>query len=156
MNQELPQLIDESIKLEENVANLYLYLYKQFPEDSDFWWEMQLEEKKHATLIRDSKDPLLSQDIFPSELLSSSLETLIGVNNKLISLMNDFNENPPSREAAFNAALEVERSAGEIHFNNAMDKTSSSGVMKVFQELTDDDKDHVNRILYYMKDKGIG
>ncbi|MDY6855980.1 MAG: rubrerythrin family protein [Thermodesulfobacteriota bacterium] len=155
MNRELPQLIDESIKLEQNVAELYRIFSKSFPEDFDFWRKLQSEEKKHATLIQDAKIPLLTLDMFPSELLSSSLKALIETNERLDSLLKEYNEIPPSREIAFNVAIDIEQSAGEIHYNSAMQKSPTSGMMKVFQDLTDGDTDHSNRIRIYMSDNEI-
>ena len=44
MNKKLSQLIDESIKLELNVAKIYMFFSDTFPEDSNFWWQLGLEE----------------------------------------------------------------------------------------------------------------
>ncbi len=43
MNKKLSQLIDESIKLELNVAKIYMFSSETFSEDSDFWWQLGLE-----------------------------------------------------------------------------------------------------------------
>ncbi len=155
MNKQLPQIVEESIKLELNMANLYKIFSTAFPEDSDFWWKLCLEEENHANLIKIGKDVLLSCDEFPTELLSPTLQDLIETNNKLNSLLKDYNDKPPSRESAVNIAISLEESAGEIHFQNAMDKLPSSEYVRIFQELNKDDKDHAKRIREYMNSKGI-
>lgn len=155
MTQSLPQLLEESIKLELNVSELYEIFSSAFLEDADFWKKLSLEEENHAVLIKLVKVELLSSDEFPSEILSSSLENLIEANNRLISLLKEYKDNPPSREKAFNVALSIEESAGEIHYQNATKMTSDLEYIKTFQRLNKDDKDHSERIRKYMSNKGI-
>jgi hypothetical protein len=83
------------------------------------------------------------------------VQALCKTNNKLISLLKKYNEKPPSRKSAFNIALNIEKSAGELHFQLAMEKSPTSSIMEVLQVLNKDCKDHANRILAYMSDKGI-
>ncbi len=153
MNKRLTQLIDESIKLELNVAEIYMVFCNTFPEDSDFWREMTSEEKSHANLIKSGRDTFLDQ--FPPRLLATSLQELCDTNKKLISLLKEHKENPPSRETAFNIALDIEQLPGELHFQLAMEKSFTSSIMKIFQELNKDYKDHASRIRTYMSDNGI-
>ncbi len=153
MNKKLLQLIDETIKLELSIADIYMVFYNTFPEDSDFWWQMTLEEKSHANLIKSGRDTFLGK--FPSKLLESSLKMLYNTNDRLVSLLKEYKEIPPSRETAFNIALKIEQLPGELHFQHAMEKPVTSGIMKIFQELNKDCKDHTNKIHAYMSDKGI-
>ena len=153
MGKKLLQLIEESIKLELSIADIYMVFYNTFPEDSDFWWKISLEEKGHANLIRSGRDTFLGK--FPSKLLAPSLKELRNTNDKLVSLLNEYKEKPPSRETAYNCALDIEQSIGEIHFQLAMDKSSASYIMKIFQELNKGNKDHINRIRSYMSNNGI-
>ena len=153
MNKRLSQLIEESIKIELNVAEIYMFFYNTFPEDSDFWREMALEEEGHANLIKSGRDTFL--DKFPPGLLAPSLQELCNTNKKLISLLKEYKENPPSRETAFNIALDIEQLPGELHFQLEMEKSFTSSIMKIFQELNKDYKDHANRIRTYMRDNGI-
>lgn len=153
MNKNLSQLIEESIRLELNIADIYMFFYNTFPEDSDFWWQMTLEEQSHANLIKSGKDTFSGK--FPSKLLAPSIQMLNNTNNKLISLLKEYKEKPPSKETAFNIALDIEQSTGEIHFQLAMEKSLTSSIMKIFQELNKDYKDHAGRIRNYMSNNGI-
>lgn len=155
MNEKLMQLIDESIKLELNVAALYTIFRKAFPGDSAFWSKLALEEEHHASLIRGARDALLSGREFPHELLAPKVDMLLETNSKLLSLLGEYSKNPPSREIAFNVAFNLEESAGEVHFQRAMEQLPTSTIMEVFQLLNKDDKDHARRIRAYMSDKGI-
>ena len=155
MNKQLPQIVEESIKLELNVAKLYEFYSTAFPENIHFWKELALEEETHANLIKSLRNVLLPFNKFPSEILSSSLQDLIEVNNKLLSLLKEYNNKPPSKESAFSFAIALEESAGEIHFQHAMNKSSDTEAIKVFQRLVKDDKDHAERIRSYMKYEGI-
>lgn len=151
----MSELIDEAIKLELNISCIYEIFGKLFPEDSDFWSQLVFEEKNHASLLKAAKKTLLSVDLFPSKLLHPTLEMLIDTNNKLYLLMKEYKENPPSRESAFYKAIDIELSAGEIHFQHAMKHLPSDEIMDTIQQLNKDDKDHIVRIRMYMHDKSI-
>jgi len=148
-------LLDESIKLELNISNLYMIFYENLPDDANFWWKMVLEEKNHASLLRSGKEIFAPMDKFPEELLSSSLQELSEANKFIQSLIERYREVPPTREEAFNVALHLEQSAGEVHYQLFMEKIPDTQLMKTFQKLNNDDKDHAKRISSYMKTKGI-
>ncbi|MCP4253521.1 MAG: hypothetical protein GY775_08935 [Candidatus Scalindua sp.] len=155
MNQALEQLIDVFIKLELNVADVYKIFYNTFPEDSELWLRLVLEEEKHADLIQSMKGTFLLPRQFPSELLAPSMEMLGKTNNRLISMLKKYSKKPPLRESAFKIALDIERSAGEFNFQLAAEKSPDSGVMKIFQELNKDCRNHTKKIITYMRNKGI-
>ena len=60
-----------------------------------------------------------------------------------------------SREEAFNAALRIEPSAGEIHYQKVMEKEADSHYVELFQKINAYDKDHERRIRVYMEAHGI-
>ena len=155
MNKELTLIIDESIQLEINIAELYKIFHAAFPEDTDFWWELLLEEENHAALIRSIKEIFLPVGIFPDEMFFTSLEKLKKSNTELRKLIRKFRDIAPSREEAFNIALKVEQSAGEIHFQKFIDKKGKSRIENIFEHLNRHDKDHVKRICSYMDAHGI-
>ena len=155
MDKKLPQLIDESIRLELNVAKVYTCFGDTFPEDSDFWNKLVLEEEEHAYLIKMEKSTFLTPHQFPSEFLVSSVKMLCETNNMLISVLKEYNEKPPSRESAFNIALDIEKSAGEDHYQRAMEQSTTSSTMETLQILNKGCKNHADRISTYMSDKGI-
>ncbi|MDR4506220.1 MAG: hypothetical protein MRK01_15720 [Candidatus Scalindua sp.] len=155
MDTELLKLVDESRKLELYVSDIYMIFYKAFPEDSVFWWKLVLEEKHHAALIKSIENADLSSYFFSEDILESLVQVLFRTNNKLISLINEYNQNPPSRESAFNMAIELEKSAGEYHFQLVMEKSSETTAMKIFHELNADNKNHLKKIQAYMVNNGI-
>ena len=152
---QLIQLINESIKLEAKVADLYMLFSEAFPEDCALWYQLHMEEKNHASIIQSAREAWLSGKEFPLEILFPNVDELVALNTKVGALLEEYNENPPSRENAFNVALDLEKSAGEVHFQDAMDKSPSSTLMEVFQLLIGDEKKHASRIRKYMRDKGI-
>ncbi|MFC1780651.1 rubrerythrin family protein [Planctomycetota bacterium] len=155
MDQELLLHFDESINLESNVADLYVMFQDTFPEDADFWKALIIEERSHAALLKNGKEHFAPVDTFPVDLLSATLEELKDTNNKLIKLISQYQEQPPSREAAFNMALQIEHSAGEIHFQQFMQKKTDSHYVELFQRINGYDKDHESRIRTYMEDHTI-
>ena len=87
-----------------------------------------------------------------------TLETLVKFNNELKYILGQERESPPlGRAFAFNLALKLEESTGEIHFQNVMQEAEQpSEAIKLFQSLNDADKNHAERIRSYMRQKGIG
>lgn len=155
----LLQLVDEAINLELNVAKLYLRFKELFPEDSNFWWNLALEETNHAALLRSGRESFMSVGMYPSELAAVTavtVEALGEENNEILRLLEEFKVNPPSRESAFHLAINQEESAGEIHFQRAMEILPSSEALELFQHLNNDDKDHARRLRTYMNSNGIG
>jgi len=156
MSEDLRQMIEEAIKLELNVAEIYLSFHHRFPEDAGFWWKIAIEEKNHAALLRNGKQFFLDAGMFPDELVGNSLAALIDANNDLKNILRQEKEAPPSRDVALNLALKLEELAGEIHFQHAMHETGQlSESIKLFQSLNEDDRDHADRIRNYMRQHGI-
>jgi len=151
---DLLKLADEALQLEYNVSNLYMIFHGTYPEDADFWWELVIEENNHAALIKSGRDYFIPEGVFPYEMFPSMCD-LQGANKLILSLIAKYKNAPPAREQAFNTALKLELSAGEIHFQRTMSKSTDSKVLALFQKLNQDDKDHAKRIRAYMKQKGI-
>ena len=154
MNNDLLQLADEAMQLEYNISKLYMIFRDSCPEDAEFWWKLIIEESNHAALIKSGLDYFMPEGVFPYEIFSS-MDDLREANKELRSLHKKYETHPPSSEIAFNVALKTEMSAGEIHFQSAMAKSTDSEILQLFQRLNQDDKDHAKRIRAYMKEKGI-
>ena len=146
----LSRIVDESIQLELNIAKLYISFHETFPEHGDFWWALHIEENNHAALIRSVKEHFVPSGQFPSDLLSSKLNELKETNSKIALLIKRYEHQPPTEAETFNVALELEESAGEIHFQKFMDKEEDSILYKIFQKLNRDDKNHALRLRSYM------
>ncbi len=151
----LSRLIEESIELELNAAGLYALFHCSIPEDAGFWWKLHQEERNHASLLSALNETFLPVDAYPESLLLPRLEKLKAVNARLNNLLEKFREYPPNREEAFRIALEIENSAGELHFQKFIEHEDETQVDKVFKNLIGNDKDHILRIKKYMKEKGI-
>ncbi len=157
MKEDYRQVIEESIRIELQVAELYLLFFHYLPQDKGFWWKIALEEKNHAALIRSLLD--LSEELqeFPEDMFSSSLVELVETNSMLSTLIEKFTAEPPDRETAFNTALKIEESAGELHYQGFMEngKDSNMKIAEIFRQLNREDKDHSIRIRAYMLKNNI-
>jgi hypothetical protein len=149
------ELIEESIELELNAAGLYALFHFAYPEDAPFWWQLHLEERNHAALLRSIENTFLPLSICPEGLVLPPLQQLKKTNDRLRGFLADFRNKPPAREDAFHIALEVETSAGEIHFQKFAEQQHENKIDKIFGQLIRDDKDHLQRIQQYMLDKDI-
>ncbi len=116
MKKELLELFDESIQLETNVAELYKIFGATFPDDAFFWKRLAMEEENHVTLLQNGKDRFGPLGKVPIQMLLPSIQELKSVNSEIKDIMKRCNGMTPSREEAFNIAIELEPSAGELHF----------------------------------------
>jgi len=155
MKNKIFALAEESIKIEQNVSEIYFLFHILFPDDSDFWLKLVLEEESHATLIKNGIDMFEPINAFPHGILANNLRMLKETNKKLNSILKQFKDTHPSRELAFNTALDIELSAGELHFQNFQNKVHPSSFENIFQQLNGDDKDHAKRIRSYMRNNDI-
>ena len=157
MHDDLRQLIEEATRMEIDVAKVYLSFHRRFHEDADFWWRIAIEEENHAALLLSGEQYFLDVGMFPSELVNISLATIRNLNMELEYIIKHEEEYPLSRAAAFNLAIKLEESAGEVHFQHAMHETEHpSEAIKLFQSLNEADVDHAARIRNYMRQNGIG
>ena len=157
MDKELSRILDESIQLELNVADLYLSFCHAFAEDKDFWSHLAEEEENHAALLRSGKLESLDEGHFPAKILTTNLDALIKANKEIKELVKEHKQKPPSsRASAFEIAIKVEESTGEIDFSCFMEQQSDSPALNLFRRVNSEDRDHARRIRNYMREKAIG
>jgi hypothetical protein len=155
MDSDKLSILDVSIELELRVGDLYSLFGDLFPDDKNFWWDLALEERGHAAIIRSGKEHFLPLGKFSYDMLADDFEEIKAIVKKLVGLIEKYKEQPPSREEAFNLAFAFETSAGEAHYQAFMRKDAESDVDLIFQKLNREDKDHALRINVYMKGHDI-
>src|SRR6056297_591398 len=149
------KLLNESIKLENNVAELYQLFSLTFDEDKNFWWQIAIEEKNHAALLRSGKESYIPASIFPKKILPETINDIAFINKNIRDMIINYKKNKPSRTLAFNIACHLENSAGKIHYQKIMEKDPETKIENIFMQLNQDDKDHARRIEDYMKEHQI-
>jgi len=149
-------LIDESIRLELNMSELYFLFFEHFKEDAEFWWQLVEEENNHAALLRSGREYFEPMSKFPPRILDTNLDELKSVNTTLRALLTAYHHEMPLREVAFACAITLESSAGELHFQQFMEnETAMSYVDQVFCRLNREDIAHAERITSYMQSHSI-
>ena len=155
MKFEFSELINEAVKLELNVSELYLVCQAAFSEDSEFWWKLAIEEKNHAALLKNLESFSLQLSEVPSFIEEVSINDLRKTNDHIEGLILRYRDTPPDREEAFSLAHEMEQSAGEIHFQDFSYDGSGSQIAKIFKHLNQSDVDHAKRIKEYAQEQGL-
>ena len=147
--------IDEASQLEILVSDLYTIFEHSFAEDKDFWHQLVDEEKNHATIIRSIKhNPGWSQE-FVSSFAPNLLQEILQTKELVSSLIVKFSEKEPDRKTAFSTAIMVEKSAGEIAYQNFMSQQADSWILMALQKLNEYDQDHIDRLGQYVKENEI-
>ena len=154
MDHTIRLFLKESIDLELNIGDLYQLFSVQFPADYDFWWKLSIEEMNHAALIESINDVFWT-NILPFDSIEKQVEKLHEKNLITLERIEHFKMVPSTRIEAFNYGFELENSVGESHFEIFMTSVPDSPVVKIFQKLNGEDKNHAQRIENYMKTNGI-
>jgi hypothetical protein len=155
MHETYQKHLDESIQLELSLATLYTIFNDSFAEDEDFWWELAMEERGHASLLQQEKKHPQQREFFPENLLATDLQSLIDTNAKIAKLISRYKDTPPSRSEALHTALDIEMAAGESHFQQFLDSPTNSPAANIFKQLNQEDCDHAARIRQYMQTEHI-
>jgi ferritin len=152
MNETLARFLDESIRLELNMSDFYRLLSVVYPQDAAFWSTLSSEEVHHAALIKSVNDNFLSERIVPFGTVGQYSELLSQSNRFIEQKIQSIRTNPPPREDIFRLMVELETSAGEIHYQRMMGGKSASVVEELFQKLNGEDNFHARRIMAYARE----
>ena len=147
--------LDEASQLEMLVANLYLIFEKLFSEDELFWHQLAVEEKNHAALIENIKNSPGCSNQFVSSFAPELLQEILQTKELVSSLIVKYSEVKPDRKTAFNTAINIEKSAGEIAYQNFMTQDVDSWILLGLQKLNEYDRDHIDRLKQYAKENMI-
>jgi hypothetical protein len=145
--------LEEGVKNELNVSQLYSIFYTYCPEDHKFWWDLSMEEVNHASLLRSAKE-FYKAGYFPFEISNEDIKEIVDLNDMFPSIIEDFKNNP-SRKKAFEIAIKLENSVGEMHYQKFMTNDNDDKITKIFKKLNKDDKNHEERIRKYMIENNI-
>ena len=147
--------LDEAGQLEMLVADLYSIFEKSFPEDELFWHQLAVEEKNHAALIGNMKNSPGCSKEFVSSFAPDLLQEILQTKELVSSLIVKYSEVKPDRRTAFHTAINVEKSAGEIAYQNFMTQDADSWILLGLQKLNEYDRDHIDRLEKYAEDNRI-
>lgn len=153
MDNQLEQIIEASIRLENNVARIYSIFFAAFEQHAGFWWKLHLEERNHAAIIRTVRDYFKPVGVFPDNLLPDNLQQIEDCNARIQELIKQYKKQPPDEAKAFNLALQLEQTACETHYQDFINRDDK--LSNLFRRLNRDDIDHANRIMAYMKQHNI-
>lgn len=138
-------LIEEAIKLENNIAELYRKYSVFYKKDQSFWKKMASEEVEHSSLLKGIKEIYLGGENFPDEMLYDNIEEMENLNQMIKDyIIKIQNENIIMLED-YEFAYKIENSAYELHYDEQM-KIKSTDLMEMFKKLNNYDKDHAKRI----------
>ncbi len=146
MTEKLNELLEASIELESCMSELYFLYANLFPEDSEFWGKLANEEVNHASLLKSGR-VYLKKGILPEEIVHENITVLKSTIKWIQTMIREYTLKAPSFEDAYFEAIKLESSAGEFHFQVLMTEETDSKIVKIFQDLAGDDKDHNRRIL---------
>lgn len=149
-----PEILEESIALEENIGDLYKLFAAIHPEDEVFWFRLADEEKKHAMILAALRPwAALGADV--KKYLLKDLKALRNNNVSIRKVIDRASDHHPGREVTFQLASKIERTASEIHFQKLMNIDVDDKLLAAMRELCEADKDHLKRITTRMKSLNI-
>lgn len=148
----IKEYLNEAINLELNVSKLYLLFSKINDFDYNFWYKLSIEEGGHAAILKNIlySYKLIEYDFNISEI---ELNELKQTNEYILKLLKT---NEYSRRDCFRIAINIENSAGEIHYQNLLDNDKiDDKIMKTFLKLNKEDDRHLEKITLYAQTHNI-
>jgi hypothetical protein len=127
-------ILRQMTRLERNVGALYARFAALFPQDSAFWAQLALEEERHAVLIETMKEYFMKSRDIMNRLTASGEDTILSVNAKVEKLLENTGAHVGDRHEALVIALQIEQSAGETHFQSAIEAGGGSPSLLVFEQ----------------------
>jgi len=150
---DIGEKIELAARLESRIGDLYLEFSKLFPQDRNFWWQLALEEKNHASILESGQVTFVPVDAFPEKLVPPDLDELLSLHSDLDSIFEvlpTFN-----RKTAFQKALDIENWTVEYYYQQAMDEKHPDPYLLHFQKLNRESGNHIEQIQAYLESQGI-
>ena len=155
MDKKIIEILNESINQELLVSEIYSLFEKTFREDSEFWYKLSQEELSHSITLQAERDSFSEEGLLPAELVQVDLEKLQKQNSLLSGFYEGLKKSAPSREQAFSIACALERTMLETIYASCLAKHPETRALKIFQSISSDEKEHIERILQYASNTGI-
>lgn len=133
------------IETEENVAALYRLYANRFMEDREFWAEIAREEEGHAAMLGSAAFHL-ALDRLPDEVLINKLDDLKVTNTSIRKITEDYAKERPSKEEAYNYAIQMEKSLSEAFVQELLTMQDAPEIVAMWQRLGAETTDHSKRI----------
>ena len=155
MDKRTEKILDASISQELLVSNIYSLFEKLFREDSEFWYTLSQEEFSHSITLQAERDNFSEVGLLPVELEQVDLEAIQKQNMLLSGFYEELKISVPSREQAFSIAYALEQIMIETMFASCLAKHPETRALRIFQSISSDEKEHIERILQYASQRGI-
>jgi hypothetical protein len=146
-------IIDEAVRFERNLSSLYLQFLEAFPEDEDFWWELSIDEQRHASSLETGQK--LFHDEFAREVVIADLDGLRQSNEDLESTIQRLGKEPLDRAEAFQIALRFECDENEATLFELLEIGPSDPASTLVDSLHREDLVHQQKIRDYAASAGI-
>lgn len=146
-------VVEEAIRYENNLAALYNLFSSSLPDDADFWWELSVSEKQHASLLK-AGQRLFSEE-FARETMPSDLEVLRASNRSLEATIDRFKQDGPQPEEALRVALGLEGDTNEATLHRLLDIDPSKPAREVVDRIERENATHEEQIRAYAGRKGF-
>lgn len=139
------ELLNAMVETETNMEKLYGLYAARFRDDRDFWEEIKSEENQHAAILQTGELYLLF-NVLPDEALLDKLEALKATNLSIRTVTQEYAQHMPSKEEAYNYAVQMEKSLSEAFFQELLKMKGAPEIIAVWQKFGAESVDHSERI----------
>ncbi len=144
-------IVEALINLEICVAGLYRQFSGLFEEDQAFWQRLAAEEEAHAQILRNNRTIILEHLRLPASRLKGLVSSFELIAKRIVELSQEYQKEKPDKSEAYVAAIQLEQSAGEIHFQEITSCLKDTQVKCMFEKFNQADQDHTRRIRNRLK-----
>ncbi len=143
---EKKRIVESLVNLEYGVAGLYHLYADLFEADRAFWQQLAEEEEAHAKFLKKNKVTITERLSLSASGLEGLASSFKMITKRIFELSQEYKKEKPTQKEAYVAAIQLEQSAGEIHFKQMASCMKDSNVRHIFEKFNQADQDHSKRI----------
>jgi hypothetical protein len=147
------EVVEEAIRYEHNLAELYNEFSSLFDQDTELWWGLSVSEKEHAMLLESGR--ALFRDEFARDTVPADLEAMRASNASLESILEGLRSETPSRVEAFRISLDLERDANELTLHRILRIDAEQQADEIVTRIRREDSAHEEAVRDYAMRNGV-
>lgn len=141
----LLDILNESIHYELDTYNTYILFAQTLQSDAEFWETLAEEELNHTSVLRKIQQFYQGDSTIIDIISVKDVHAIQESRRYLEKLIEKFKENP-NLKMACNIGMEIEKSVVEKSYQKFMSKITDDRIIKLFQTLNGEEKNHFKRI----------
>ena len=139
-------------KIEEKCAVIYWECSRLFPEATDLFRDLAIEEENHAVILKLARTYVKYEKLHVSPI---ALEHIREAEQAVEAMLEALKSGVLALKQALEMSLALEQSTGESYLRDMMTGNPGSEIIAKLQEMLADEGSHIERIQAFIEKQGV-